>query len=123
MLSAQHCFVPTGQCSDVHLGGHVQTGGYGQMTRSFGLLADRVMAFYILGADGNQRVVKRDDPNDSDLFFGLLGGSPGNLGVITHTDIQVYQDKGFAGSHALWALHAYTPAKLEKLLGILTKNV
>ena len=36
-------FVPHGQCITVHPGGHVQSSGYGQLGRSFGLLADHVI--------------------------------------------------------------------------------
>ena len=51
-LGSMNMFVPSGMCSHVHLGGHVQTGGFGMMRRSFGLMCDHVEAFEIVLADG-----------------------------------------------------------------------
>jgi FAD/FMN-containing dehydrogenase len=39
-LKNNKLFVPYGQCTDVRLGGHGQTGGYSQLGQSFGLLGD-----------------------------------------------------------------------------------
>ena len=83
-------FVPHGQCSDVRLGGHVQTGGYGQLGRAFGLLGDHVWGIRMINHDGEiQEVTKA---SNAELFYAILGGSPGNFGVITHYTIEVHHD-------------------------------
>jgi hypothetical protein len=96
-------FVPHGQCENVHLGGHVQTGGYGQLGRSFSLFGDHVISIELFDHDGKfQEVTRNSDP---EMFHALLGGSPGSLSVITHFTIQAYRDKNYVRSRGLKALH------------------
>ena len=116
-LTKNKLFVPHGQCTEVHLGGHVQTGGYGQLARSFGLLGDHVVSLEIVDHEGEfKEITKATDP---ELFFAFLGGSPGNLGVLTHFTIEVHRDSDFQGSRGLKALYWYTPATLKRLMDIL----
>ncbi|KAH6901115.1 hypothetical protein BKA70DRAFT_1524780 [Coprinopsis sp. MPI-PUGE-AT-0042] len=118
-LGSLNLFVPHGQCEFVHLGGHVQTGGYGQLGRSFGLLGDHVTSLEIIDHAGKEvKITKAEHP---DLFFAWLGGSPGNMGILTHFTIEAYWDVDYPRSQGLRAVHFYKPAKLRELLGYLTK--
>ncbi|RDW73312.1 hypothetical protein BP6252_07219 [Coleophoma cylindrospora] len=118
-LGKHNLFVPHGQCVNVHLGGHVQTGGYGQLGRSFGLFGDQVVSLEIVDHEGTVKEVTM--ASDKDLFSAILGGSPGNLGVITHFTIKVYRDKDYVGSRGLKSLFWYKPETLERLLDILVE--
>lgn len=122
-------FVPTGQCAYVCVGGHGQTGGYGQLGRSFGLFGDHIIAIRMIGHDGVvQNVTKSSNP---ELFYCILGGSPGNFGVITHYTVEVYRGKsylgsvagpnGFKGPHGLKGLFIYNKDVLTDLLTKLAK--
>lgn len=84
-----------GVCRKVYLGGHVQTGGYGQLIRSFGLLADYVQKVRIITADGQARWVERGRAQDKDILYAILGGSPGNFGVITDVTLNVLKDEDY----------------------------
>ncbi|KAG0215368.1 hypothetical protein BGX28_000108 [Mortierella sp. GBA30] len=120
-LGEKKRFVPHGQCSHVHLGGHVQTGGYGQLGRSFGLLADHVQKFRIITADGLPRWIRRGIPADNDLFFAVLGGSPGNFGVLTHVTLKVYKDEDHPQSRGLRANYLYSLDRLKGLLDLMVE--
>lgn len=83
-------FVPHGMCKHVMLGGHVQTGGYGMLTRSFGLFSDHVRELRIL--DNNEfRWIRKANPgaqyadftNDEKIAAAILGGSPGNITMVS----------------------------------------
>ena len=118
-LKQNQVFVPHGQCVNVHLGGHVQTGGYGQLGRSFGLFGDHVVSLELVDHEGNFKEATRK--SDSELFYALLGGSPGNLGVITHFTIMVHRDSDYQGSRGVKSLYWYDPKTLERLLDILVE--
>ena len=99
-------FLPHGVCSHVHLGGHVQTGGSGMLKRSFGLMSDYVEAFEIVMANGkHERIWKPNSPfaldgtteENNDLFWAVMGGSPGNFGVLTHVIFHPLHDKDYPG--------------------------
>jgi len=113
-------FLPTGQCSTVCLGGHVQTGGYGMLARSFGLLGDYIVELDIVDYNGD--VVKVTKESHPDLFYGFLGGSPGNLGVLTHFKVEVQEDWKYDGSKGLWIAFHYEPETLEALLDIIVEK-
>jgi aclacinomycin oxidase len=80
--------VPAGICPNVGVGGHVAGGGYGALSRRFGLSVDHLYAVEVvlLDRDGRARTVvatrEPDDP-DRDLWWAHTGGGGGNFGVVT----------------------------------------
>ena len=112
-------FVPMGVCREVYLGGHIQTGGYGQFTRSFGLLADYVQKIRIITADGQARWVQRGKTEDKDLFYAILGGSPGNFGVLTDVTLNVIKDEDHPDLRGFRAMFLYSEATLQRLLDVM----
>ncbi|KAK2601914.1 hypothetical protein QQS21_004505 [Conoideocrella luteorostrata] len=119
-LLDNNVFMPTGQCTTVCLGGHVQTGGYGMLSRSFGLLADYIRELEIV--DHNGDVVRLTKATHPELFFGFLGGSPGNMGVLTHFTVEVQEDQKHQGSKGLWMAFHYRQDTLKALLDILVEK-
>jgi len=105
-------FMPTGQCYNVHVGGHVQTGGYGQLARAFGLFSDQIVSFEIFLADGTKKTVAVDSAvqADKDLFFAVLGGGPGNYGIVTHVTIRPRKDADHKYSRAYKYVIPYDPS-------------
>ncbi|KAK3838960.1 MAG: hypothetical protein J3R72DRAFT_511924 [Linnemannia gamsii] len=107
-------------CSYVNLGGHLQTGGYGQLTRSFGLLADYVQKIRIIIANPPEaRWVDRNVAEDKELFRAILGGSPGNFGVVTDVTLKVLKDEDHPLSRGFRCMFPYKEETLKKLLDIL----
>jgi len=134
LIGKREIFVPTGQCVHVHLGGHVQTGGYGQLNRSFGLLSDYVEGFDIVLASGDHKTIWRPDSpqkepemkseesslND-DLYWAVLGGSPGNWGILTHVWLRPLKDKDYPHSRGMKLFTMYTKEKLERILNVVAE--
>jgi hypothetical protein len=119
-LKQNGIFMPTGQCINVCLGGHLQTGGYGMLARSFGLLGDYIRELTIV--DYSAEVVTVTKDSQPDLFYGLLGGCPGNLGVVTHAKIEVQEDVSHQGSQGQFMAFHYTKKNYHALLDLLVEK-
>jgi hypothetical protein len=80
--------IPAGSCFDVGAGGHFAGGGYGHLSRRFGLVVDHLHAVEVVTVDRSGRataVVATSDPGDPhrDLWWAHTGGGGGNFGVVT----------------------------------------
>ncbi len=81
--------LPGGSCYSVGLGGHISGGGYGLLSRQFGLTVDYLYAVEVVtAADGKKAkatIARKDsaDPALRDLWWAHTGGGGGNFGVIT----------------------------------------
>ena len=77
--------LPGATCAEVTAGGHITGGGYGVLSRLFGLTTDWVSEIEILMVAANGDVVPRtiNARHDADLFRACRGVGGGNFGVIT----------------------------------------
>ncbi|MGW0423885.1 FAD-binding oxidoreductase [Streptomyces sp. NPDC003015] len=81
--------LPGGSCYSVGSGGHISGGGYGLLSRKFGLTVDYLYAVEVVTvADGKTpkvTVARKDstEPALRDLWWAHTGGGGGNFGVIT----------------------------------------
>ncbi|GGY10961.1 FAD-dependent oxidoreductase [Streptomyces hiroshimensis] len=80
--------VPAGATAEVGVGGHILGGGYGALSRRYGLGVDHLHAVEVVVVDkaGKARsVVATRDPGDPhhDLWWAHTGGGGGNFGIVT----------------------------------------
>lgn len=80
--------VPGGVCPQVGAGGHICGGGYGALSRLYGLVVDYLDAVEVVVVDATgkpQTVVATSAPSDPnrDLWWAHTGGGGGNFGVVT----------------------------------------
>ncbi len=77
--------IPAGSCYTVGAGGHISGGGYGVLSRLYGLTVDWLSEVEILTIDSQGKVIPRhvDKKNNPDLFRACCGAGGGNFGVIT----------------------------------------
>ena len=77
--------IPGGTCGTVGAGGHISGGGYGLLSRLYGLTCDWLTAVDILTVDRSGKVIARtvSADRDPDLFRALRGAGGGSFGIIT----------------------------------------
>ncbi|RAL08264.1 putative isoamyl alcohol oxidase [Aspergillus homomorphus CBS 101889] len=73
--------VTTGQDPSVGLGGYIQGGGHGPLSRTYGLASSHVLQMRVVTTKGE--VLVANEAENQDLFWALRGGGPGLYGVVT----------------------------------------
>ncbi len=85
-LAPHQLVVSEGGCPTVAVGGFLQGGGFGMLTRSTGMACDAIREAQIVLADG--RIVTASPVENADLFWAIRGGGGGNFGVVTRYRVE-----------------------------------
>ncbi len=80
--------LPTGINSTTGIAGLTLGGGFGWLTRKFGLTSDNLLSADVVTADGE--LVRTSPADHPDLFWALRSGG-GNFGVVTSFEFQLHE--------------------------------
>jgi FAD/FMN-containing dehydrogenase len=78
---------PVGINSTTGIAGLTLGGGFGWLTRKYGMTIDNLVAVDMIMADG--RKVRASENENGDLFWAIRGGG-GNFGVVTQFEFQLF---------------------------------
>lgn len=80
--------VPAGTCPTVGLSGLSSAGGFGRLSRLYGLTCDNVLEITLVTADGE--IVTANHQQNADLLWACRGGGGGNFGAIVELTARIH---------------------------------
>ena len=102
-------YLPGGSCQTVAIGGLTLGGGYGLMSRKYGLTCDSLLEATVVMADG--RVVNTKE--DPELLWALKGGGNGNFGIVTQMKFALQKAPATMQSHQFRNKNCAIPQAIE----------
>lgn len=94
---------PTGINSTTGIAGLTLGGGFGWLTRQYGMTIDNLLSVDIVTADGKS--IKANQKENADLFWAVRGGG-GNFGVVTGFEYQLHKlDKDIYAGLIVFPFH------------------
>lgn len=91
-LGAAGFVAPMGTEGSVGLTGATLGGGFGLLTRNYGMASDNLLAAEVVvaSADGGAEVVVADEQTNPDLLWALRGAGNGNFGIVTSLTYRIH---------------------------------
>jgi FAD/FMN-containing dehydrogenase len=89
-------YVQGGGCMTVGVAGLIQSGGFGNFSKAYGMAAGSLLEAEIVTADGLVRIANAC--TNPDLFWGIKGGGGGSLGVVTRLTLRTHSLPEFFGA-------------------------
>jgi FAD/FMN-containing dehydrogenase len=108
-VQAHGLATPVGINSTTGIAGLTVGGGFGWLTRKYGLTIDNLLSAEVVTADGSKKEISaRENP---DLFWAIRGGG-GNFGVVTRFDYQLHK----VGPNVLAGLMVFPLSRAKQVL-------
>ncbi len=112
--------IPAASCTTVGVGGHISGGGYGFLTRLYGIAPDWISAVDVVTVDGKGKVQLRrvDKKTDPDLLRALRGSGGGSYGVVTafYSDNPPPAPREVMTGNIFFEWSGMTPERLHRIL-------
>jgi len=100
---------PLGINSTTGVAGLTLGGGFGWLSRKYGMTIDNLLSAEVVTADGRQ--LHASETENADLFWGLRGGG-GNFGVVTRFEFQLHP----VGPNVLSGLIVFSFAEAKQVI-------
>jgi len=108
-VQAHGLTTPVGINSTTGIAGLTLGGGFGWLTRKYGMTVDNLLSADVVTADGKK--LKASEKENPDLFWGIRGGG-GNFGVVTQFEFKLYP----LGPNVLSGLVVYPFSEAKQVL-------
>ncbi|CAG8561690.1 8737_t:CDS:2, partial [Scutellospora calospora] len=108
--------LPAGSCPNVGIGGHATGGGFGTVSRKYGMSSDNIISAEMVIANGTF-ISPINSTHNSDLFFVLRGAGNSGYGIITSLTFKIYSIQPIVTTIIL----SYNSEQIETLFMSLSK--